>query len=82
VSDTSVSRRAIPPHCGHPVRYHSLWRASGDTPDASGLKSSMKGSSTGSCSSGTGTTPQSSQYRMGMGGPQYRCREMHQSCRR
>ena len=35
--------RAAPcsPHCGHGTRYHSSWRASGDTPVSSGRKSSM-----------------------------------------
>ena len=50
--------------------YHSSWRASGEMPESSGLKSGMNGSSTGSWSSGTGTVPHASQYTMGIGGPQ------------
>ena len=59
--------------------YHSSTRARGLTPVSSGLKSSTRGSTTGSWASGTPTGPQASQYTMGMGGPQYRWREMHQS---
>src|SRR2546422_3500207 len=55
VSETSVSRRPVAPHCGHFTKYHSLCRASGLTPLASGRKSSMKGSSTGRSRSGTAT---------------------------
>src|ERR1700722_3782621 len=61
VSDTSVSRRPTPPHVGQGTRYHSSWRASGETPESSGLKSAMNGSTTGRSSSGTGTAPQDSQ---------------------
>src|SRR6266550_5069543 len=61
LSDTSVSRRPGLPHLGHSTRYHSSWRASGDTPESSGLKSSMNGSITGRSFSGTGTVPQDSQ---------------------
>src|ERR1700674_1125032 len=61
LSETSVSRRPIFPHFGHTTRYHSSCRASGDTPESSGLKSSMKGSTTGRSFSGTGTVPHESQ---------------------
>src|SRR5436190_12638234 len=61
VSDTSVSRRAEPPHVGQFTRYHDSTRASGEMPVSSGLKSSTNGSSTGRSFSGTGTTPHLSQ---------------------
>src|ERR1700674_5982481 len=61
LSDTSVSRRPVFPHFGHSTRYHSSWRASGDTPESSGLKSSMNGSRTGRSLSRTGTVPPDSQ---------------------
>src|SRR5215212_2103258 len=61
VSDTSVSRRAGPPHVGQSTRYHDSTRASGEMPLSSGLKSSTYGSSTGRSLSGTGTVPQRSQ---------------------
>src|SRR3979411_366604 len=61
VSDTSVSRRPVFPHLGHATRYHSSCRASGETPESSGLKSSMNGRMTGRSFSGTGTVPHESQ---------------------
>src|SRR5678809_1706976 len=61
VSDTSVSRRAIPLHDGHGTRTHSACLASGDNPESSGLKSSTYGSSTGKPFSGTGPLPHLSQ---------------------
>ena len=42
----------------------------------------MNGSSTGKSFSGTPTGPQWSQWMIGIGGPQKRWREMHQSCSR
>jgi hypothetical protein len=36
VSDTSVSRRAVPPHVGHFTRNQLSTRASGETPVSSG----------------------------------------------
>ena len=43
------------------------------------VNSVSRGRTTGSCSKGTGTVPHRSQYTIGMGVPQYRCREMSQS---
>ena len=59
VSMVSVSRRAAAPHCGQVVRQNASERASGESPV--GRNSTSYGSSTGSCSSGTGTMPQWSQ---------------------
>jgi len=56
--------------------------ALGEIPESSGRKSAMSGNSTGRSLSGTDCGPQLSQWMTGIGGPQYRCREMHQSCRR
>ena len=57
MSETSVSRCAAPPHAGQGTSYHSLCRASGETPESSGWKSGITGSSTGRSFSGTGTGP-------------------------
>src|SRR5256714_6947041 len=70
VSIVSVSRFASRPHRGQTVRYH-------EGCSLSGLNSG--GSSTGSCSAGTGTTPSTGQYTTGIGAPQYRCLEISQS---
>src|SRR5256885_12304897 len=70
VSIVSVSRFASRPHRGQTVRYQ-------EGCSLSGLYSG--GSSTGSCSAGTGTTPSTGQYTTGIGAPQYRCLEISQS---
>src|SRR6266508_35333 len=57
LSQTSVSRRAGPPHVGQLVVTNSGTSASGDEPVARGVQSVIGGSSTGSASSGTGTVP-------------------------
>src|SRR5438477_2390799 len=80
VSMVSVSRRAAPPHFGHVVFTNPSCFASGDSP--CGEKSTSSGSSTGSSSSGTGTSPHDGQCTIGIGHPQYRCRDISQSRRR
>src|SRR5262249_26822562 len=79
VSMVSVSRRAAPPHLGHSVLTQSSAAASGETPLGARSCPRRSGSTTGSCSSGTGTSPQPSQYTIGIGAPQNRCLETSQS---
>src|SRR6478752_9061999 len=67
VSIVSVSRRAGPEHWGHFTFFQVGWRSSG-LPGLSKVTSS--GSVTGRSFSGTGTTPQASQWIIGIGQPQ------------
>ena len=67
VSSVSVSRRASLPHCGQSTCFHVGWRSSG-LPGTSKVTSS--GRITGNCFFGTGTTPQISQWMIGIGVPQ------------
>src|SRR5690606_7742017 len=67
VSRVSVSRRAAAPHDGQSTCFQVGWRSSG-LPGTS--KVTSLGSSTGSWSAGTGTTPQASQWITGIGQPQ------------
>src|SRR3990167_10475968 len=57
VSETSVSRRASPPHSGHLTLTKFGSCANGETPVPLGLKFLMYGSSTGRSFSGTGYQP-------------------------
>src|SRR3979409_519017 len=66
VSMVSVSRRAALPHCGQCTVFQVGWRSSG-LPGLSKVTSS--GSLTGKSCSGTGTTPQASQWMIGIGQP-------------
>src|SRR5215470_10329689 len=76
----SVSRFAGPPQLGHCVLTQSSIAASGDSPVPVGWYRSTSGKRTGKSSSGTGTKPQLiEQWTIGMGSPQYRCREKTQS---
>ncbi len=59
VSMVSVSRRAAPPHFGHVTFTNSGTFSSGERPAP--VISMRSGSTTGSWSSGTGTTPHSGQ---------------------
>ena len=68
VSMVSVSRSAAAPHRGHSVLRHVGWNLSGLSPV--GRHSMSSGNSTGSCSSGTGTTPHAPQCTTGIGHPQ------------
>ncbi|GBD28826.1 hypothetical protein HRbin31_00848 [bacterium HR31] len=77
MSMVSVSRSAGPWQRGQRVRRKPSWYFRGDSPV--GMKSTSSGSNTGRSSYGTGTVPHRSQYTMGMGVPQYRCRLMSQS---
>ncbi len=76
VSIVSVSRFAGPPQRGQVVSTKSARFASG-LPPPSVTQSS--GSTTGKSVSGTGTSPHAAQWTIGIGVPQYRCREMPQS---
>ena len=67
VSIVSVSRLAGLPHLGQPTFRKAACLFSG-LPEPSGIRSS--GSTTGRSFSGTGTTPQSSQWMIGIGVPQ------------
>ena len=67
VSKVSVSRRAFAPHRGQSTCFQVGWWSSG-LPGFE--KSTSSGSRTGSCSTGTGTTPQASQWIAGIGQPQ------------
>src|SRR5215475_8710069 len=69
VSIVSVSRWAGEPHCGQWVCFQVGWWSSG-LPGWSNVTSS--GSVTGRSFSGTGTTPQASQWMIGIGQPQER----------
>src|SRR5262249_12969800 len=75
-SIVSVSRRAGPPHFGQVVLTNAACSASGDPVV---LKFRSAGSSTGSCSSGTGAMPHCGQWMNGIGVPQARWRETPQS---
>ena len=77
VSIVSVSRRAGSPQVGQGTFTQSSSWARGEAPLP--LKARLRGSSTGNWSTGTGTTPQLSQWITGIGQPQYRWREMSQS---
>ncbi len=59
VSIVSVSRRAGPPHFGHVTLTNSATCARGESPRP--VNWATFGNSTGSCSSGTATTPSFSQ---------------------
>ena len=67
VSMVSVSRRAGAPHFGQATCFQVGCRSSG-LPGR--LKSTSSGSFTGRSASGTGTTPQVSQWITGIGQPQ------------
>src|SRR5215831_16712428 len=76
----SVSRFAGPPQFGHRVLTQSAIAARGDSPVPVGWYRSTSGSWTGKSSSGTGTSPQlMEQWTIGIGSPQYLCREKTQS---
>src|SRR5688572_7259637 len=80
VSIVSVSRRALPPQRGHRAFTNDAASASGEPPLP--LSWTSRGSTTGRFSSASGTMPHVSQYRTGMGAPQYRWRLIPQSRRR
>ncbi len=70
VSIVSVSRVAGPPQVGQATLTQSVAPPSGEVPW--GFRSAPRsiGSVTGSWSSGTGTSPSTGQWMIGMGGPQ------------
>ena len=73
----SVSRRAAQPQRGQSTWSQDSIFESTDPPMP--VISTSRGNSTGRSSSGTGTSPHSPQWIIGMGVPQYRCREIPQS---
>ena len=75
----SVSLFAGLPQCGHFVLTHSVCLARGDSPFSPGKKSFTSGRVKGKSFSSSGTHPQSSQYTIGIGSPQYLWRENTQS---
>ena len=75
----SVSRVAGPPQDGQSTLTHSVAAPSGEVPLGFRSRPSAGGRVTGSWSSGTGTSPQASQWMIGIGVPQYRWREISQS---
>src|SRR6266852_768834 len=77
VSIVSVSRRAGQPHFGQVVFKNSGTLKSGEPPVS--VIFTLSGKITGRSFSATGTTPSFSQYTIGIGVPQYRCREIPQS---
>ena len=70
VSIVSESRFAGPPHCGQSTLTHSSAAASGETPFGFRSAPRSSGSSTGSWSSGTATSPHAAQWMTGIGTPQ------------
>ncbi len=76
MSIVSGSRVAGPPHVGHVVLMNAASLASGEPCP---VNCTPFGSSTGSWPSGTATVPWVGQYTIGIGVPQYRCRETSQS---
>ena len=79
VSMVSVSRLAGPPQRGQSTFTQSSAAASGDTPLGTRSWPRRSGSTTGSWSSGTGTSPHDGQCTIGIGVPQNRCRDTSQS---
>src|SRR6478609_5321638 len=70
VSIVSLSRFAGPPHVGHSTLTHSSAAASGETPFGFRSAPRSSGSSNGSWSYGTATSPSFSQWMTGIGTPQ------------
>ena len=66
----SVSRTAGSPQRGHGTLAHSVAAPSGEAPFGLRSRPSAEGSTIGSWSSGTATSPQESQWMIGMGVPQ------------
>ncbi len=66
----SLSRLAGPPHVGHSTLTQSSAAASGETPLGVRSDPRSSGSTTGSWSSGTGTSPHDGQWMIGIGAPQ------------
>ena len=79
MSIVSESRFAGPPHFGHSTLTQSSAAASGETPFGFRSAPFSSGSTTGSWSSGTSTSPSTGQWITGIGQPQNRCRDSSQS---
>ena len=73
----SVSRRRVLPQWGQATVSQSVACVSGDAPWP--VNVTFSGSAIGRSEILTGTAPQASQYTMGIGVPQYRCRDRSQS---
>src|SRR5215510_2882955 len=80
VSMVSVSRLAVLPHFGQVAFTNSGTFFKGDSPVP--VNFACSGNITGKSFSGTGTMPQSSQYKTGIGAPQNRWRDIPQSRKR
>ena len=70
MSIVSVSRFPGPPQLGHSTLTQSSAAASGETPFGFSSAPCSWGSFTGSSSYGTPTSPQASQWTIGIGAPQ------------
>ena len=70
MSIVSLSRLAGPPQRGHSTSTQSVAAASGETPLGVRSRPRSSGSTTGSWSSATGTSPSFSQWMIGIGAPQ------------
>ena len=70
VSMVSVSRVAGPPQVGQVTLTHSVAPPSGEVPLGFRSEPFSIGSVTGSWSSGTGTSPSTGQWMIGIGAPQ------------
>ena len=79
MSIVSESRFAGPPHLGQSTLTHSSAAARGETPFGFRSAPDSSGSTTGSWSSGTSTSPHFSQWMTGIGQPQNRWRDSSQS---
>ena len=80
VSIVSVQRSAFPPHAGQAHSTHSRIVESGVPSAPVSFKLWLiSGSTTGKSASGMGTSPHLLQVTIGIGVPQYRCREINQS---
>ncbi len=79
MSIVSESRFAGPPHFGHSTLTQSSAAASGETPFGFRSAPLSSGSTTGSWSSGTATSPPTGQWITGIGQPQNRWRDSNQS---
>ena len=70
MSIVSLSRLAGPPHVGQSTLTQSSAAASGETPFGFRSAPRSSGSTTGSWSSGTATSPHAGQWMIGIGAPQ------------
>ena len=79
VHRVGVALSALPPQLGQSTLTQSSAAASGEVPFGFRSAPRRSGSTTGSWSSGTGTSPHDGQCTIGIGQPQNRCRDSSQS---